>query len=160
MAPYEETIYIVAILTFGAFIGWLVARHATERARERERRARVVEAQIEKFAEARDFVAFAQSEAGLAWIRADSGESRVARGLLVLGLVGILSLALGLALLVNSAWLSGAAEPSDVLTDKWWGTVLVGLGVASLAAFALLTRISRAWGLGPRRSDNSRADGR
>jgi hypothetical protein len=159
MAPYEESIYIVAILTFGAFIGWLVARYATERARERERRARVVEAQIEKFAEARDFVAFAQSEAGLAWIRADSGESRVARGLLMLGLAGILSLALGLALLVNSAWLSGAASAADVLTDKWWGTMLVGLGVASLAAFALLTRIARAWGLGPRRSDN-RADGR
>jgi hypothetical protein len=160
MAPYEETIYIVAILTFGAFIGWLIARYATERARERERRARVVEAQIEKFAEARDFVAFAQSEAGLAWIRADSGESRVARGLLMLGLAGILSLFLGLALLVNSAWLSRAASAADMLTDKWWGTMLVGLGVACLAAFALLTRLARAWGLGPPRSDNSRADGR
>jgi hypothetical protein len=145
MAPYEETIFILTILSFGAFVTWLVARYATERARERERRARVVEAQIEKFAEAGDFIAFARSEVGLTWIRADSGETRVARGLLVLALLGILSLALGIALLVNGSWLSGAA---DAATSSWWGTVLVGLGVGSLAALAALDRLARRWGLG------------
>jgi hypothetical protein len=160
MAPYEETLFVLTVLGFGAFVAWLVARYATERARERERRARVVEAQVEKFAEARDFLAFAQSEAGLAWIRADSGESRVARGLLVLGVVGILSLALGGALLVSAGWLSGAAEPADALTSRFWGTVLLGLGVGSLAAVALLARLARAWGLGLARPGDRRADGR
>ncbi|HQQ75923.1 MAG TPA: hypothetical protein PLB01_01090 [Thermoanaerobaculia bacterium] len=152
MAPYEETLFILAVLSFGAFVAWLAARHALERARERDRRGRFVEAQIEKFGEARDFVEFARSEAGLAWLRADSGETRARRGLLVLTVVGILAIALGAGLLVNAARLAGAADPNDALSRTnaaWWGTVLVAVGAGSLAASALIARIGRAWGLVP-----------
>ena len=152
MAPYEETLFVMAVLAFGAFVAWLAARFARERARERERRGRFVEAQIEKFAEAREFVEFARSEAGLAWLSADSGESRVLLGLLVLTLAGILFVALGVALLANYARLAGAADPGDMLARAdaaWWGTVLVALGVGSLASSALIARIGRAWGLIP-----------
>jgi hypothetical protein len=145
MAPYEETLFILTVLGVGAFVAWLVARYATERARERERRARVVEAQIEKFGEAREFLAFAQSDAGVAWIRGDTGETNVVKGLLVLGLFGIQSLALGGGMLVNAVWLSSATEPAD--SSAWWGTVLVAVGAGSLLAMALLGRLARAWGL-------------
>ncbi|MCE7959326.1 MAG: hypothetical protein DYH06_15520, partial [Acidobacteria bacterium ACB2] len=95
MAPYEEVLFILGVLAFGAFVAWLAARYATERARERDRRARVVEAQIERLGEARDFVEFARSEAGLAWLKADSGEKGARRGLIVLAVAGVLALALG-----------------------------------------------------------------
>lgn len=152
MAPYEETLFILAVLSFGAFVAWLVARFEAERARERERRGRFVEAQIERFAQARDFVEFARSEAGLAWLRADSGDARARRGLIVLIVAGVLSLALGAALLVNAARLAGAVEAKDALSRAnaaWWGTVLVALGVGSVSASAVIARIGRAWGLVP-----------
>jgi hypothetical protein len=152
MAPYEETLFILGVLCFGAFVAWLAARVASERARERERRGRFVEAQIEKFSDSREFVAFASSEAGLAWLRADSGETRVRRGLLALVVAGILSLALGAALFVNAVRLAGAVDPNAVLARAnadWWGTVLVALGVGLLAASAAIGRVGRAWGLLP-----------
>jgi hypothetical protein len=158
MAPYEEILFLAAVLGFAGFIGWLVVRFAAERARERERRARVVEAQIEKFADADEFIAFARSEAGLEWIRADSGERRALRGTMMLGATGAVSFALGLALLAWAAWMSGVAEPEAVLDGRWWGVVLAGLGVGLLAAMALLLRLARAWGLGPARPDGRRAD--
>jgi len=150
MAPYEETLFILAVLCFGAFIAWLVIRFAGERARERERRGRFVEATIEKFAESRDFIEFARSEFGQAWLRADAGETRVRGGVIVLLLVGVLSLAVGMALLVNAARLAGvggvdqAAARADA---SWWGTVLTAIGAGSIVASALIARIARAWGL-------------
>jgi len=150
MASYEETIYILGVLAFCAFVAYLVARFEGERARERERRSRVFETQIEKFGEAGEFVQFAQSEAGLAWLRADSGEARVKRGLLVLTLLGILSLALGVALAVYAVLLAGAVDPSDASSRAnavWWGALLLGLGVGSLTATAVLARLGRAWGV-------------
>jgi len=163
MAPYEETLFIVAILACGAFVAWLLVRFASERARERERRGRIVEAQIERFAEAGDFVAFARSEAGLAWLRADSGEARARRGLLVLILVGILFLALGVAQFVNAARMADAVDPNDVRARdgaSWWGTMLVALGVGSLVASFLIARIGKAWGLIPAgRSGGREAEG-
>jgi hypothetical protein len=162
MAPYEETLFILAVLAFGAFVAWLTARYALERARERDRRGRFVEAQIERFAEARDFVEFARSDAGLAWLRADSGESRVRRGLLVLTLAGILALALGAALFVNAARLSGAVDPNDtraLASAAWWGTILVALGAGSLAASVLMARIGKAWGLLPPAGPRERETG-
>jgi hypothetical protein len=154
MAPYEETLFIIAVLAFGAFLAWLVARYAAERARERERRGRVVEAQIERFAEAHEFVEFARSEAGLAWIRADSGDLRVRRGLLALGIGGWLFAVGGGALLLNATRLASAVDPADLgarVHDAWWGTVLVALGAGSIIAAAVATRIARAWDLFPPR---------
>ena len=152
MAPYEETLAIAAMLGAGAFAAWLIARYVTERARERERRSRVVEAQIERFAETREFVEFARSDSGYAWLRADSGEMRVRRGLLLLVLVGLLSLCLGGALLVNAARLAGETDPNFVgkrLDTQWWGTVWTALGAGSLVASVVIARIGRAWGLIP-----------
>jgi hypothetical protein len=152
MAPYEETLFIVAVLAAGAFIAWLVARYLTERARERERRSRVVETQIERFAEAREFVEFARSDTGYAWLRADSGEVRVRRGLLLLLVAGLLFACLGGALLVNAARLAGATDP-NVLGNRadaqWWGTVWLALGLGSMAASFVIARLGRAWGLVP-----------
>jgi hypothetical protein len=150
MAPYEETIYIVAVLGAGSFVAWLIARFATERARERERRSRVVEAQIERFAEAREFVEFARSETGHAWLRADSGEMRVRRGLLLLVTVGMLFLCLGGALLLNAARLDGATDPGIVnerAQAQWWGTVWSALGVGSLVSSFVVVRLARVWEL-------------
>lgn len=152
MAPYEEVLFVLGVLSFGAFVAWLAARYATERARERERRARFVEAQIERLGQARDFVEFARSEAGLAWLKADSGETRARRGLVVLAVTGILALALGAALFANAARLQGAADPNDSLARAaaaWWGTILVALGAGSVAAAALVARLGRSWGLLP-----------
>lgn len=152
MAPYEETLVIAAMLGAGAFVAWLIARYLTERARERERRSRVVESQIERFAQAREFVDFARSESGTAWLRADSGEMRVRRGLLFLVLVGLLFLCLGGALLVNAARLAGETDPNLVgkrLDTQWWGTVWTALGAGSLVASLVIVRIGRAWGLIP-----------
>jgi len=152
MAPYEETIFIVAVLAAAAFLSWLVARYLTERARERERRSRVVEAQIERFAEAREFVEFARSDTGYEWLRADSGEMRARRGLLLLIVAGLLFGCLGGALLINAARLAGATDPS-VLGNRadaqWWGTVWMALGAGALAASFVITRLGRAWGLIP-----------
>jgi hypothetical protein len=152
MAPYEETLFIVAVLAAGAFLAWLTARYLTERARERERRSRVVEAQIERFAEAREFVDFARSDTGHAWLRADSGEMRVRRGLLLLIVAGLLFGCLGGALLINAARLAGATDP-NVLGNRadaqWWGTVWMALGAGSLAASFVIARLGRAWGLIP-----------
>lgn len=152
MAPYEESIFIVAVLAFGAFVCWLWFRFAGERARERERRSRFVEAQIERFGEAGNFVAFARTEAGLAWLRADSGEMRVKRGLLALAIAGFFFLALGAALFVNAARLAGAIDPGDIRESaqaSWWGTVLVALGAGSLVASLVIARVARAWGFLP-----------
>jgi len=152
MAPYEETLFIVAVLGAGAFVAWLIARYVTERARERERRSRVLEAQIERFAEAREFLEFARSDSGYAWLRADSGEMRVRRGLLLVILAGLLFLCLGGALLVNAARLVGETDPNLVdkrLDTQWWGTVWTALGAGSLVASLVIARIGRAWGLIP-----------
>ena len=152
MAPYEESIFIVVVLSLVAFVAWLVFRFAGERARERDRRSRFVEGQIEKFGEAREFVAFARSEAGLAWLRADSGEMRVRRGLLVLVLAGVIFVALGSALFVNAQRLAGAIDPGEALERAhafWWGPILVAMGVGSLVASILIAWIGRAWGLVP-----------
>jgi hypothetical protein len=153
MAPYEETIFIAAVLAAGAFLAWLVARYVTERARERERRSRVVETQIERFAEAREFVEFARSDTGYAWLRADTGEMRVRRGLLLLIVVGLLFACLGGALLVNASRLAGATDP-NVLGNRagaqWWGTVWLALGAGSLVASFVIARLARAWDLLPR----------
>ncbi len=50
------------------------------------------------------------------------------------------------------ARLAGAVDPNETLARAdaaWWGTVLVALGVGSLAAWVLIARIGRAWGLFP-----------
>lgn len=163
MAPYEETLYIALLLGAGAFVAWLIARFASERARERERRNRVVEAQIEKFGDTREFIEFARSGVGQAWLRADSGELRVRRGLLVLIAVGIFFLALGAAYLVKTASLAGAVSPDETVARAgaaWWGTVLAALGLGSLAAAALIARVARAWNLiPPARSGRRETDG-
>jgi hypothetical protein len=142
---------------------WLALRYAGERARERERRGRFVEAQIAKFGEAREFVEFARSDAGMAWLRADSGEMQVRRGLLTLAVVGIFFLALGGALFVNAVRLAGGADPSDALSaahDRWWGTMLVALGAGSVVSSLVIARLGREWELIPRGFPGAReADG-
>jgi hypothetical protein len=161
MAPYEDLLFILGVLASGVLVTWLVLRFASERARERERRGRFVEAQIERLAEAREFVEFARSEAGLTWLRADAGESRVRRGLLVLALVGILALALGGALFVNAARLAPGVDSDAAAraSAAWWGTVLVALGIGSLVAAAVLARIARSWGLIPPARRRDAAEG-
>jgi hypothetical protein len=152
MAPYEEILFISGVLSFGAFVVWLIFRFAAERARERERRGRFVEAQIERFAEARAFVEFAGSEVGLQWLRADSGEMRVRRGVLSLVLIGVVFVALGAGLFVNAARLASASNPEDLSAAadaSWWGTIVGALGAGSLIAAFFIARLARAWGLLP-----------
>lgn len=162
MAPYEELLYIVSILALVAFVAWLAARYAGDRARERERRGRIVEAQIRRFGEASEFLEFARSEIGREWLRADSGEARVRRGLLVLLAVAIVLFASGAGLLLNAVRLAGAAAPDAVSARAdaaWWGTVLAALGVGLLAGWALIARLARAWGLLPPPDSGRRATG-
>ncbi len=152
MAPYEELLFIASVLSFGGFLLWLAVRFAAERARERDRRNQVIEAQIARFAEAREFVEFARSDAGLAWIRAGDGARRVRVGLLALMLAGILFTALGGGLLANALRLAGSASPHDALAQAhaaWWGTLFTALGLGTLAASAFAARLGRKWGLLP-----------
>jgi hypothetical protein len=152
MASYEELFYILGLLATGAFVAALVARYAMARARERDRRGRFVEAQIERLATTKEFVDFAGSAAGLAWLRADSGEARVRRGLLALVGAGILALALGAALLLNAGLWGAGIDPSDALARadaNWWGSILLALGGGALVASFVLVRLGRAWGLLP-----------
>jgi len=150
MASYEELILILGVLGSVSFLAWLVARFATERARERERRSQFLEAKLERLATAREFIEFAKSEAGLNWLRADSGERKVRQGILVLILVGVLSASFAIAFLVYAFWFGSAVDPNDTSTranSAWWGAVFAGLGLGGLLAASVLARIGRSWGL-------------
>lgn len=148
--PISDIVFVVGLFGLGGWVAWLIARSGRERGRERARRAQVVEARLAELSTAEELAGFLRSSPGRSWLLDTASERGAHVGLLTLLGIGLVALAVGAALFVNSSRLEGAVDPDLVhaaADASWWGTLLVGLGVGALAAAAILTRVARSWGI-------------
>ena len=136
-------VLVLGELAFLAFVLWLAAPFARERAR---RRIELQNGVLERFGSAPEFVAFLETEPGRRFQDALSGRGLVPLGRILAAVqAGVLLVAVGLGL--GIAW--GVVRDPDLLVAA---LVTGALGLGFLAAAGVSHRLCRNWGLLPGRA--------
>jgi hypothetical protein len=144
MHPASAAI-IIGQLALVGWLAWIIAGRLHDRARLR---AELQGRMLERFASAQEFAAFLDSESGRRFLESVGGPGGVpAIRILRAVQAGIVLCALGIGI-----WIAGSAfAPRENTVLVRAGEVALALGMGFLIAAGVSYRLSRAWGLIPKR---------
>ena len=148
--PIEEVLVpIVAAIGIVAFFVAQVRRHRLK-GELAARKAQLLLRLSERFGNDADFVAFMQTPEGLLMLEGEYSPTGMGYKLIGLLQAGIVAVCVGAAFLINGVPPPAGADINLVReadNARWWGHVLLGIGIGlSIASYAS-ARIAKRWGV-------------
>ena len=148
---FQETVMFVGTAMFAAFLVWLLYRRHELTVKTKMQQLEYRNKLLEKFANASEFVEFAQSEKGKSLLESEASRiSNPAVGVIRTIQVGVASLFIGIALMIASTRLNGLTDINFVrqaLDERFWGTVGISFGIGLILAGLIAYILAKNMGL-------------
>lgn len=147
----HEEIIVALLIALGIVAAAIVqVRRHRLRADSAAKKALMVARLSERFGSDAEFVAFLQTPEGQLMIEGEYSPAAMGTRLIGLLQAGIVAIFIGLSFLVNSLPPPAGADINLVREAdfaRWWGIVLLGVGVGLIAASAIGARVAKRWGV-------------
>jgi hypothetical protein len=156
---HEETLMLLGLAAFAAFIAWLFFRRAQLAAQRSQLDLELRNRLLDKFANAQEFLEFVETEKGRKLLQGLAPQASNPRLTSMRFMqAGALSVLLGYGFYLNAGRLKGLTDINFVNKAqdlKSWGTLLVAAGVGQVVAAAIGYEFARRHGRETRSDDRN-----